>query len=131
MLADLGLLASLSSLASDATLRAGIEVVRAFAPGLPPLDEATELVVYRVAQEALTNVVRHAEASRVELGLSRQGSSLVLRVVDDGRGLGRTPVEGAGIQGMRERARLVGGTLGLREAEGGGTEVRLVVKAAS
>jgi two-component system sensor histidine kinase UhpB len=130
MLEDLGLLASLSSLASDAVQRAGIEVTRAFAPGLPPLDPATELVVYRVAQEALTNVVRHADASHVEVGLSRQGSSLVLRVVDDGRGIGRSPVEGAGIQGMRERANLVGGTLALRDVEGGGTEVRLVVKVA-
>jgi two-component system sensor histidine kinase UhpB len=79
----------------------------------------------------LTNVVRHADASRAEVGLSRQGGSLVLRVVDDGRGLGRRPVEGAGIQGMRERAHLVGGALELRDREGGGTEVRLVVQAAT
>ena len=130
MLEDLGLLASLSSLASDASQTAGIEVTRAFAPGLPPLDPATELVVYRVAQEALTNVVRHARASRAEVGLSKQGGSLVLRVVDDGRGFGPRPVEGAGLQGMRERAQLVGGTLELRDREGGGTEVRLVVRTA-
>ena len=86
-------------------------MTRAFAPGLPPLDPATELVVYRVAQEALTNVVRHAAAARAEVGLSRRGGSVVLRVVDDGRGRGHRPVEGAGIQGMRERAQLVGGTL--------------------
>ncbi len=69
-------------------------------------------------------------ASRVELGVSRQGSSVVLRVVDDGRGRGPRPTEGAGIQGMRERAQLVGGTLELRDREGGGTEVRLAVGAA-
>jgi two-component system sensor histidine kinase UhpB len=131
MLEDLGLLASLSSLASHASQTAGIEVTRAFAPGLPPLDPATELVVYRVAQEALTNVVRHAQASRAELGLSRQGGSLVLRVVDDGRGMNPRQAEGAGIQGMRERAQLVGGTLEIRDREGGGAEVRLVVKAAA
>ncbi len=130
MLEDLGLLASLSSLASEAARTSGLAVVRAFAPGLPALDRGTELVVYRVAQEALTNVVRHAGAARVELGLSRQGSALVLRVVDDGRGRGPRPVEGAGIQGMRERAQLVGGTLELRDREGRGTEVRLVVEVA-
>ena len=97
---------------------------------MPDLGDEGELVVYRVAQEALTNVARHARASHAELGLGRQGDFLVLRVVDDGHGLGRRPPEGAGIQGMRERAQLVGGTLELRDREGGGTEVRLVVRAA-
>jgi two-component system sensor histidine kinase UhpB len=131
MLEDLGLLTSLSSLASEFTNASGVPVSRGFGPGLPPLDPATELVVYRVAQEALTNVGRHARARSVELGLTRQGSSVVLRVADHGQGIrDRTGgFEGAGIQGMRERALLVGGTLDIRPREGGGTEVRLVVPA--
>ena len=126
VLSDLGLLNALSSLASDLTSRYGIDVVRGFAPGLPSLTPEAELVVYRVAQEALTNVVRHARASTVRLGLRQRGSVLVLVVVDDGVGAAHAPT-GAGIQGMRERAQMVGGRLDLVTPEGGGTEVRLEV----
>ena len=126
VLADLGLLDSLSSLASDLTSRTGIVVTRGFGPGLPALGPETELVVYRVAQEALTNVARHAHADRVQLGLTRRGDVLVLRVADDGVG-GAVDQTGAGIQGMRERAQLIGGRLDIRTSEGGGTEVLLDV----
>ncbi len=128
LLEDLGLLNSLASLATELTETAGIPVAKGFGPGLPTLGPETELVVYRVAQEALTNVARHARATSVHLGLTRRGGSLVLRVADDGRG--PRPgghVEGSGIQGMRERALLVGGSLRVGRQEGGGTEVVLVV----
>ena len=126
VLADLGLVDSLSSLASDLTARSRAVVTRGFAPGLPPLAPETELVVYRVAQEALTNVARHSRAHRVQLGLTRRGDVLVLRVADDGVGIGDAPI-GAGLQGMQERAQLVGGRLEVRPCEGGGTEVLLDV----
>jgi two-component system sensor histidine kinase UhpB len=129
VLADLGLLSSLSSLASDLTARTGIPVNRGFLPGLPALTPETELVVYRVAQEALTNVARHAHAAHVELGLTRRANALVLRIADDGAG-GANPGTGAGIQGMQERAHMVGGQLELRPREGGGTEVLLEVPVA-
>ncbi|HSX68672.1 HAMP domain-containing sensor histidine kinase [Nocardioides sp.] len=124
VLADLGLLSALSSLASELTSRTGVRVTRGFAPGLPQLSAAAELVVYRVAQEALTNVARHAHANGVEVGLSRRGNQLVLRVADDGRGAGSFE-EGAGIQGMRERAQMAGGRLELSQRPGGGTVVEL------
>lgn len=124
VLADLGLLNSLSSLASELTARAGVRVQRGFPPGLPQLSGEAELVVYRVAQEALTNVARHAKASEVELGLTRRGDRIVLRVADNGIGHGVFP-EGAGIQGMRERAQMAGGELHLHHREGGGTVVEL------
>jgi two-component system sensor histidine kinase UhpB len=127
VLADLGLLNSLSSLASDLTARTGISVTRGFSPGLPALTPEAELVAYRVTQEALTNVARHAHAQTVELGLSRRGNTLTLRVADDGVG-GADAADaeaGAGIQGMEERARMVGGRLELRSRRGAGTEVLL------
>jgi two-component system sensor histidine kinase UhpB len=127
VLSDLGLLNSLSSLASDLTARAGIPVRRGFLPGLPALSSEAELVVYRVAQEALTNVARHARASNVELGLTRRGNALVLRIADDGVG-GATSAassSGTGIQGMNERAHMIGGRLNVADREGGGTEVVL------
>ena len=111
---------------SDLTARTGIVVTRGFGPGLPSLVPETELVVYRVAQEALTNVARHARAGRVHLGLTRRGDVLVLRVADDGVGLGGAPI-GAGLQGMQERAQMIGGRLEVRANEGGGTEVLLDV----
>jgi two-component system sensor histidine kinase UhpB len=126
MLSDLGLLSSLSALASELTDRTGIQVERGFAPGLPPLGPEAELVVYRVAQEALTNVARHSHARHVHLGLSRRGTTVCLRVADDGAGGGRvTP--GAGVQGMQERAVMVGGALRIKPQQGGGTEVVLEV----
>jgi two-component system sensor histidine kinase UhpB len=126
VLDDLGLLNALAALSTETERMSGVEVRRAFAPGLPPVGPDAELVLYRVAQEALTNVSRHAGARTVELALARQGDAVVLRVRDDGRGVRGTP-EGSGIAGMRERARLVHGRLDVLPAEGGGTEVRLLV----
>ncbi|WP_392542454.1 sensor histidine kinase [Oryzobacter telluris] len=130
VLADLGLLNSLSSLASDFTARTAVPVTRGFSPGLPALSPEAELVVYRVTQEALTNVARHAHASTVSVGLCRRGDQVELTVRDDGVGVGAAVGEhGAGIQGMRERAQMVGGDLLVEAADatGGGTSVRLRV----
>ena len=66
----------------------GIE--RRFADTLPPLSDVAELAVYRIAQESLTNVARHAHASRVDVTLEAGPGSVVLRVVDDGRGIDET-----------------------------------------
>jgi two-component system sensor histidine kinase UhpB len=126
VLEDLGLMSALSALATDVANHSDVHVQRGFAPGLPTLDDQAELVVYRVAQEALTNVSRHAQARTVELFLSRQGQALLLRVADDGRGIHGAP-EGSGILGMRERAELIGGELAIRPSDKGGTEVLLLV----
>jgi signal transduction histidine kinase len=76
------------------------------------LDPDTETAVYRVAQEALTNIVKHARAARVELRVLRDGNHVVLRVRDDGTGFDpEAPVSGFGVAGMRERALLAGGRL--------------------
>jgi two-component system sensor histidine kinase UhpB len=126
VLDDLGLVSALTALATDVSGSSGIHVRRGFARGLPELTPDVELVIYRIAQEALTNAARHSAADTIELGLTRQGNAVALRVADNGRGLLARP-EGAGIRGMRERARLVGGQLSIGPRGGGGTEVRLVV----
>ena len=105
----------------------GLAVHRHFDSDLPPLDQQTELVLYRVAQESLTNVARHAEASRVWLSLQPGRDSVVLRVVDDGRGMNGRALNGGGLRGMRERAVLVGAALAVKPARSGGVEVRLEV----
>ena len=118
---DLGLASALVALSE----RFGLDVTRRLDRDLPALDEETELVIYRVAQEALTNVARHSGSGRVELELSASNGSLTLRVLDEGRGIDAE--DGGGLRGMRERAVLVGADLSVGRREGGGTEVRLEV----
>jgi two-component system sensor histidine kinase UhpB len=126
VLEDLGLTAALTALTNDFGTHNTASVRRVIAPGLPELAPDVELVVYRVAQEALTNAARHARASRVELSLVRVGERVVLEVTDDGRGFdaGRG---GAGLRGMAERSRLVGGELRILSTPGHGSTVRLAV----
>ncbi|MEU4578819.1 histidine kinase [Nonomuraea sp. ATR24] len=122
VLEDLGLISALNALAADFP---GVPVTRRLDARLPPLGGEAELVVYRIAQEGLTNVARHAGASRVELSLVRRPGGVLLSIVDDGRG---GPIhEGAGIIGMRERALLIGARLSIEHPPEGGTAVRLAV----
>jgi two-component system, NarL family, sensor histidine kinase UhpB len=131
MLDQLGLVSALTELSRRFAAQSGLRIERRFADGLPPLSDEAELAVYRVAQESLTNVARHAQASRVEVVLEPGAASVVLRVVDDGRGLDdRAALNGSGgLRGMRERAVLVGGALAVKRAREGGVEVRLEVPA--
>lgn len=120
----LGLGAALRQLCTEAE-RAGVLVMRDIAPELS-LGPDAEVVIYRVAQEALANALRHAGAERVEVRLEPAGTGARLCVADDGTRLDGAP-EGSGIRGMRERALLAGGTLQVEAAPGGGTLVRLTV----
>jgi two-component system sensor histidine kinase UhpB len=126
VLEDLGLRSALSALTTDLFEHGDTHARRSISPALPDLDETVELVVFRVAQEALTNVARHAGATSVELRLTPRGGEVVLVVADDGRGVPRG-ADGTGLRGMRERAGLVGGTVDVARREGGGTVVTLVV----
>jgi two-component system sensor histidine kinase UhpB len=126
VLDDLGLVSALTALATSFSEQAGLPVSRRFARSLPPLSREVELVLYRVAQEGLTNVARHARASRAELALDRSARGVTLRVTDDGRGLNGA-VDGDGLRGMRERALLVGGSLRIESPPGGGVRVFLEV----
>jgi two-component system sensor histidine kinase UhpB len=80
-----------------------------------------------VAQEALTNVARHADTDRAELSLTASDGRLTLRVADSGKGFDPVRSEGGGLRGMRERAVLVGASLSIARRPRGGTEVRLSV----
>jgi two-component system, NarL family, sensor histidine kinase UhpB len=130
-LVELGLLSALNALATRFTRQSGVTVDRRLDPDLPALDEDVEVVLYRVAQEALTNVARHADARNVTLALGRGDGAVTLTVDDDGRGV-RSFVghEARGITGMRERALLVHGRLWIGSAPTQGTRVRLEVPAA-
>ncbi|MFJ6567764.1 HAMP domain-containing sensor histidine kinase [Streptomyces sp. NPDC091292] len=123
VLDELGLVSALRALAAEFTTH-GVRVRPHFGGDLSALDDETELVLYRVAQEALTNTARHAAADRVTLALDETAGTVELRVRDDGKGIGDAP-EGAGIRGMRERALLIGAALTVAPVGSGGTEVVL------
>jgi two-component system, NarL family, sensor histidine kinase UhpB len=128
MLEHLGLVSALTELTTTFGRVSGIDVKHDFDPSLPKLAPETELAVYRIAQESLTNVARHSGASRVTIALERGPDSIVLCVGDDGRGFdGSSPEEHGGLRSMRERALLVDGALAIKESPRGGVEVRLEV----
>jgi two-component system sensor histidine kinase UhpB len=125
---DLGLASALAVLGQRLGERSGLEVVERIAPELPELTPEIELVVYRVAQEALTNVTRHSGSDWAELTLDHGDGHLVLVVRDNGRGLTPDTSPGTGMRGMRERASLVGGRLEIAgDSSGRGCVVRLEV----
>jgi two-component system sensor histidine kinase UhpB len=124
---ELGLTSALSQFSARLSAQVGLEIEAHLDSHLPALTREEELVIYRVAQEALTNVVRHAGATRSELALERGPDRLTLRVADDGRGIdGRGEMTG-GIRGMHERAALIHADLTVGARAGGGTEVVLHV----
>jgi len=113
VLDDLGLVDALDWFTTDFERRTEITCVFEY-DHVPPLSETMATAAYRITQEAITNVARHASASRIEVVLKARNSTLTLAIVDDGRGfnpLELSDSEGLGVAGMRERASLVGGTL--------------------
>lgn len=127
---DHGLLAALRTQVRDFGERTRIESSFTRHGDVPPLTSDQQLVIYRVTQESLSNVVQHANARHVDVVLSFVGRT-VLRICDDGRGLPGPRVEpraGAhGLSGMQERAMLVGGRVAVDSGDGGGTTVTLTL----
>jgi two-component system, NarL family, sensor histidine kinase UhpB len=125
---DLGLVNALIALCNRVGAQDGPRVRRELQGALPALLADVELVVYRIAQESLTNALRHADARSVTVSLRADAVCLTLCVTDDGKGMPpQLPGGTAGIAGMRERALLVGGRLSIESRPGQGTEVRLTI----
>jgi two-component system sensor histidine kinase UhpB len=124
---DLGLATALAILCDRVSEQTGLRIVRRLDPDLPAFSPEEELVIYRIAQESLTNVVRHADASEAVLRLERTSAGTSLRVRDNGCGLDDGWSAGRGIRGMRERALLIGADLAVESSRDGGAEVRLTL----
>jgi signal transduction histidine kinase len=132
---DLGLIPALQAFIKEFTKRTGIAVhFASFTPGrIKQLNVATRTAFYRVAQEALTNVSRHAQASRVEVSLVKIPGAICLKIKDNGKSFSARRVmhprrnKRLGLIGMRERLEMVGGTLSLESAPGQGTTVEAQV----
>jgi signal transduction histidine kinase len=118
---DLGLRAALEQQAER--MRSHVDV-RVSADGLAVLPAAVEVAAYRIVSEALTNVAKHAEAGRCEVGLVGEGAALVVEVRDDGIGIGEDVSAGVGLLSLRERAEELGGRCEVSCPEDGGTLVR-------
>jgi two-component system sensor histidine kinase UhpB len=124
VLDDLGLAYALLSLADAAEEQTDAHVVRRIELDVPRLAEEVELAIYRIAQEALTNAIRHSAAGRIELELAVDGDGVRLGVHDNGRGMiYAADVEGGGIRGIRERAIAANADLSISSRAGGGTTV--------
>jgi two-component system sensor histidine kinase UhpB len=129
-LVELDLPSALNALATRFTRQCGVAVDRHLDVDVPALGQDVEVALYRVAQEALTNVARHAGARQVTLELSHDSGAVTLIVDDDGRGVpAYLGAEARGITGMRERALLIHGSLRIGRSPQEGTRVRLVVPA--
>jgi len=122
---DLGLASALHVLGERIAEHSELQVDVHVQPGLPDFGGDAELVLYRVAQEALTNVARHAGARRATVQLALSGGHPRLEVDDDGHGFPRQGTEGGGVRGMRERAVLIGASLKLGTSPLGGARVTL------
>lgn len=125
VLDDLGLIDALEAYTTDFERRTGITCVFKHA-NVPDVSETLATAAYRIAQEALTNAARHAAASHIEVKVESQNGSLLLNVVDNGKGFNLFELsesEGFGLASMRERASLAGGELEIRSAAGEGTQI--------
>jgi two-component system, NarL family, sensor histidine kinase UhpB len=125
---DLGLVNALIALCTRIAAEGGPVVRRDLQGTLPALSADVELVIYRIAQEGLTNALRHSGARSATVSLAADAETVTLRVADNGQGMpADLPSNTAGIAGMRERTMLVDGRLSIESRPGQGTEVRLTI----
>jgi PAS domain S-box-containing protein len=133
LLDEVGLLSALSWYVEGLTKRSGIETsLDVQPPDFPRLSSEIETAVFRIVQEALTNVFRHSGARKVGISLTRKNGEIVVGVRDDGKGIGKKIIDlepdsvGVGIGGMKQRAKEFGGELRLTNANPG-TLVELII----
>jgi signal transduction histidine kinase len=133
MLDDLGLLPALRSYAQNFSTRTGIKVEFRACPGVERLEGDAKTVVFRVAQESLTNVAKHAHATQVQLMVREHTGGIQLQIKDNGRAfevskkLNGKAKKRLGLLGMQERVRLVNGTFSIDSTPGSGTEVKVEI----
>ncbi len=130
VLDDLGLAAALRWLIRTTGEASGLDLTLTWPDDEVELDKESETLVFRIVQEALTNIVKHAEASRVRIAVQDAAQVLQVSITDNGRGFDAATVlaasdQGFGARGMRDRAELFGGRLLIDSAPGEGTSILL------
>ncbi len=121
---ELGLVSALREQATHYQLE-GLEAVFDLPASLPPLPAAVEVAVYRIAQEALTNVARHAQAQHCLLWLALDTEAVHMHIADDGQGIPAGHRIGAGLHTMHERASELGGSCTITQGSFGGTTIQV------
>jgi signal transduction histidine kinase len=129
VLEELGLIAAVRKEAKDFTKRTGVRTRVAVSENVGRLSNQTETAVYRVVQEALHNVAKHAKAKNVTLQMAREDNAISLTIQDDGVGITAGPVVGRnfGLAGMQERIAMLGGTAKLASSKNKGTRIEVKV----
>ena len=127
---DFGLVPAIERLVGTFREQTGIEVDLESGLGKDRLPREIETTLYRITQEALTNVVKHAQAKRVSIVLTRRDGSVAAVIEDDGRGIAEAAGDGLGLLGMRERIALVDGRLEVESSPGSGTTLSFEVPVA-
>ena len=128
MLDDLGLNTAIEWLARESGRRMGVKVALALPPVDPPIGEAASIALYRMAQETLTNIARHARATEVRIEMQCGADSVMLRVQDNGVGLPKPVTQrrvSHGLMGMRERCQMLGGKIDVCNAPEGGARITI------
>lgn len=131
VLEEQGLAAALEALVAQTRDRFGLRCDLTLPVELPDPGEQRAITLYRCVQEALTNVAKHAEATRADVRLTLQAGVVTATVTDDGRGLGAGGATGLGLIGIRERAEAQGGTVDVRSEPGIGTTVTVLLPLAA
>jgi signal transduction histidine kinase len=119
---DLGLLAAIRERALEFSAGQGLQVEVDAPDRLPPLPAALEVAAYRIVQEGLANVVKHAQAHTCHVGITLE-DELAIEITDDGIGIPTMPSTGIGLRSIRERAEELGGTCEIMRSSGGGTRI--------
>jgi signal transduction histidine kinase len=129
VLEELGLIAAIRKEAKDFTKRTGVRTRVALSESVGRLSNQTETAVYRVIQEALHNVAKHAKAKNVTLQMARENDAISLVIQDDGVGITSSPVAGRnfGLAGMQERVSMLGGTVKVASSKNKGTRIEVKV----
>jgi signal transduction histidine kinase len=130
ILDDLGLVAAVEWAAEEFEARTGTKCRLDLPEDDIVIDPERTTAIFRIFQETLTNITRHAEATEVDVRLAREDGNIVLEVRDNGRGIGEEELSAGrslGILGMRERALLLGGELTIRGVPGKGTTVKVLI----
>ncbi len=109
------------------TQKSGIQATLHISSDVPAMSDVAELLIFRIVQEAVQNVLKHARATSVRVAVHSSKNTLTITITDDGSGMPPTPARGMGIINMKRRAAIIGGQFALQAAPGGGTTARLTI----
>jgi two-component system NarL family sensor kinase len=134
LLDNVGLFAALRWQLKETCLSAGLKCIESYPDEEPMFNSEAAITLFRIAQEAFTNILKHAAAKSMDITLSADGDTVVMQISDDGRGIPAgelNAIDSHGLASMRHRVRALGGRLGIRSSESLGTTLLVQIPAAN